>query len=285
MATVKEYFDKDLLHVMTFSSSLWFNDSLENKREIRTRVHFDVDARVKYISFYVPHYPHALLVLEDVLAKLPKLAFDLEDHMGQATAGMVGEKGTDTRDLEFSGRVFFYSEDPVDRDRLEAISKTAAERRLFVQYRGPEYAAARSALEKPVAFICHDTRDKDAVARPIALGLEKRMCWVWFDEYSLNVGDSLRESIERGIKECNRCILVISKHFLGNSGWTKREFDSIFTRELLEKKRLVLPVWHDVTAQAVYEYSPSLLDVYALNWEMGEDEVVRKLHSVLAQAS
>ena len=163
--------------------------------------------------------------------------------------------------------------------------RVAAEKRLLLQYRGPEYAAARSALEKPVAFICHDTRDKDAVARPIALGLQKRMCWVWFDEYSLNVGDSLRESIERGIKECKRCILIISKNFLGNSGWTKREFDSIFTRELLEKKSLVLPVWHDVTAEVVYEYSPSLLNVYALNWEMGEDEVVRKLHSVLAQAS
>jgi TIR domain len=83
------------------------------------------------------------------------------------------------------------------------------------------------------------------------------MCWVWFDEYSLNVGDSLRESIERGIKECKRCILVISKNFLGNSGWTKGEFNSVFTRELLENKRLVLPVWHDVTAQEVYEYSPS----------------------------
>jgi hypothetical protein len=29
----------------------------------------------------------------------------------------------------------------------------------------------------------------------------------------------------------------------------------------------------------------SLLDVYALNWEMGEDDVVRKLHSVLIQES
>jgi hypothetical protein len=169
---------------------------------------------VKYISFYVPHYPYAILVLEDVLSKLPDLAFELEDNMGTATAGMVGEKGTDTRELEFSGRVFFYSESPVDQDRLEAISKFAADKRLFVQYRGPEYATARLALEKPVAFICHDTRDKDAVARRIAFGLEKRMWWVWFDEYSLNVGDSLRESIERGIKECERCILIISKTFL-----------------------------------------------------------------------
>jgi TIR domain len=200
VATVKEYFDKDLSHVLMFSASHWFKDSRGSVTEIRTRVHFDFNARVKYMSFYVPSYPYALLVLEDVLNKLPGLVYELEDNMGQATAGMVGDKGTNSKDLEFSGRVFFYSEDAVDQDRLEAITKTAEEKRLFVQYRGPEYAAARSALERPVAFICHDTRDKDAVARPIALGLQQRRCWVWFDEYSLNVGDSLRESIERGLE-------------------------------------------------------------------------------------
>jgi len=47
----------------------------------------------------------------------------------------------------------------------------------------------------------------------------------------------------------------------------------------------VLPIWHDVTAHEVYEYSRSLLNVYALNWEMGENEVVKRLHSVLVQAS
>jgi hypothetical protein len=119
---------------MTFSSSLRFNDSLGDEQEIRTRVHFDFNARVKYISFYVPYYPHALLVLEDVITKLPQLARELEDHMGKATAGMVGEKGTDTRDLEFSGRVFFYSEYRVDQDRLEAIIKAAEGKSLFVQY-------------------------------------------------------------------------------------------------------------------------------------------------------
>ena len=72
---------------------------------------------------------------------------------------------------------------------------------------------------------------------------------------------------------------------MSNNGWTKREFNSIFTRELLEKKRLVLPVWHGVTLKQVYDYCPSLPNVFALKWELGEEEVVSKLHSVLVQAS
>ena len=31
-------------------------------------------------------------------------------------------------------------------------------------------------MEKPVAFISHDNRDKLEIARKIALGLQKRMC-------------------------------------------------------------------------------------------------------------
>jgi hypothetical protein len=41
-------------------------------------------------------------------------------------------------------------------------------------------------------------------------------------------------------------------HFLGNAGWPKEEFDSIFTREVLDKEDLVLPVWAGVSVRDVY---------------------------------
>jgi len=96
--------------------------------------------------------------------------------------------------------------------------------------------------------------------------LEERNCPVWYAEFSLRVGDSLRESIERGLKETRKCILILTPNFLRNEGWGKREFNSVFTRELLEKKNVILPVWHEVTEQEVYDYSPSLADKYALKW-------------------
>ena len=102
---------------------------------------------------------------------------------------------------------------------------------------------------------------------------------VWYDEFSLKVGDNLRDSIEKGLKECRKCVLVLSPNFFSNRGWTKREFDSVFTREVLEQKGLVLPVWYSVGKQDVYEYSPSLLNVKGLDWkQLGEDEVCRRLY-------
>jgi hypothetical protein len=109
------------------------------------------------------------------------------------------------------------------------------------------------------------------------------MCPVWFDEYSLNVGDRLRESVERGLRESRKCVLIVSPHFLNNPGWTKVEFNSIFTRELLEQKDLILPVWHDVDKREVFNYSPTLADRVAVKWSEGEDEVVRRLHRAIVR--
>lgn len=139
----------------------------------------------------------------------------------------------------------------------------------------------KAKVERPLAFISHDSRDKDAVARPIAVGLSKLLCPVWFDEFSLKIGDSLRESIEKGLKESKKCILILSPRFFANPGWTKVEFNSIFTREILESQNLVLPVWYEVTKQQVFDYSPSLLDRMGVDWSLGEDEVVRRLHRAL----
>jgi hypothetical protein len=107
------------------------------------------------------------------------------------------------------------------------------------------------------------------------------MCPVWFDEFSLKVGDHLRESIERGLREARKCVLVLTPNFLSNGGWTKTEFNSIFTREIIEQKDVVLPVWHDVSRKDVYDYSPTLADRLALQWNMGETEVVRKLRQAI----
>jgi hypothetical protein len=109
-------------------------------------------------------------------------------------------------------------------------------------------------------------------------------CLVWYDEFSLNVGDSIRTSIEKGLKHCKKCILVLSPNFISNSGWTKKEFDSIFTREVLESQNIILPVWYGVTKEQVYDYSPSLLDIHGLDWNtIGEDEVCKKLYEAIIE--
>ena len=101
------------------------------------------------------------------------------------------------------------------------------------QFRSERHVTSRSPFEVLVALISHDSRGKDDVDCKIAINLNRMLCPVWYDEFSPKVGDSLRESIEKGLKEWKKCILVLGPYFLSNNIWTMREVDLIFTRELL----------------------------------------------------
>jgi TIR domain len=60
-------------------------------------------------------------------------------------------------------------------------------------------------------FISHAREDKEAIARPLAKGLEEQGIKVWFDEFTLTVGDSLRRSIDQGLARSRFGIVLISK--------------------------------------------------------------------------
>jgi hypothetical protein len=106
----------------------------------------------------------------------------------------------------------------------------------------------------------HDSRDKAAIARPIAVGLAGLMCPLWFDEFSLGTGDRLRQSIQRGLNQARKCVLIITPNLISNRGWTREEFSAIFTRELVDRADVILPVCDRVTRDEVLNCVRSFAD-------------------------
>ncbi len=127
-----------------------------------------------------------------------------------------------TSTIATNKRMFIYSETDLSQEQIRQLQSAAAIGGHEVQFRSKAYVDGRTMLEKPLAFITHDSRDKDKVARPIAIALQKMLCPVWYDEFSLKVGDHLRESIERGLKECKKCgHSFLSPNFFSNTGWSR----------------------------------------------------------------
>ena len=48
-------------------------------------------------------------------------------------------------------------------------------------------------------FISHASEDKEEVVRPLANALRKAGLKVWYDEFELHIGDSLRRKIDQGL--------------------------------------------------------------------------------------
>ena len=110
-------------------------------------------------------------------------------------------------------------------------------------------------------FISHASEDKDEVARPLAEALRNNGLSVWYDEFELRIGDSLRRKIDKGIANSNFGVIVISRDFI-SKGWTNYELDGLITRAV-NGEQTMLPVWHNVTKREVINYSPSLADKLA----------------------
>jgi len=282
MGTITDYFSIDQTHDLkvTSESGLKSGDGVE----IPIKIFQDFSAGAVYIALRLPVVSNALKYclgfLNDesigvALAAAPQFALQSDTPPSAAIQASS---------LKFCGRLYIYSDNSLSKGEIEMLHDEGRKRGLFVQYFGPEWAARRSASIKPMAFLSYDSRDRDNIARPLALELSKRGVPVWFDEFALKVGDSLREKIETGLKECKRCVLIITPRFLANTGWTKREFDSIFTRELLDRRKVVLPIWAEVTQRDVYEYSPSLADKVALQWASGITQVADALSSEVGKA-
>lgn len=129
-------------------------------------------------------------------------------------------------------------------------------------------------------FISHASEDKDDVVRPLALALKERGLSVWYDEFELRIGDSLRRKIDAGLAKSNFGIVVISRDFI-KKGWTNYELDGLITRTISGEQQL-LPIWHNITKQEVIDYSPSLADKVARNTAVNTiDEIADEIAQVI----
>ena len=110
-------------------------------------------------------------------------------------------------------------------------------------------------------FICHATEDKDDVARPLASALVSKGLRVWYDEFELRIGDSLRRKIDQGIARSRFGVIIISSNFFAKD-WPQYELDGLVTRQMTGEQE-ILPLWHGVSKDEVISYSPSLADKLA----------------------
>ena len=138
---------------------------------------------------------------------------------------------------------------PTVRQRLPL----AQESNLFV--------ADREEGKQYDVFISHASEDKEEVVRPLAIALQAKGVRVWYDEFEMKIGDSLRRKIDQGLANSRFGIVVISRSFI-KKGWTNYELDGIMTKAI-SGQQVLLPIWHDITKQEVIDYSPSLADKVA----------------------
>jgi hypothetical protein len=123
-------------------------------------------------------------------------------------------------------------------------------------------------------FVSHASEDKEFV-RKLAVGLQDAGLRVWFDEFSLEAGDSLRRSIDNGLQASRYAVVVLSKNFFRKE-WPQRELDGLVARDD-GKSKVIIPVWYQVTASEVRAHSLLLADKLSVEYSGSLDGVLSRL--------
>lgn len=128
-------------------------------------------------------------------------------------------------------------------------------------------------------FISHASEDKEAIAKPLAEALRIKGLRVWYDDFALKMGDSLRQSIDSGLARSRFGVVILSGYFF-QKHWPQQELNGLVTRE--DSGKVILPVWHGVGFAEVRNYSPMLADRKAAHSKDGLASVIDMIVEAVA---
>lgn len=158
-------------------------------------------------------------------------------------------------------------------DNLDSIPKIVAD------LLAPQSPSTPTNLNMRDVFISHASEDKD-FARPLAEHLVSQGISVWFDEYELKLGDSLRRKIEDGLLHSRHGLVLMSKSFF-QKDWPQKELDALFSLETQERR--ILPLWHGLDAADIKQSAPLLADKVAMLTSKGIPAIVAEIKRVLGR--
>jgi len=124
-------------------------------------------------------------------------------------------------------------------------------------------------------FISHASEDKRLVAAPLAHYFSSTGFSVWYDDFSLKVGDSILAGINTGLAESAYGIVILSPSFFKKS-WPQRELAGLMA-QMTGTERRILPVWHEITSAEIIRAAPLLADIKAVSTSRGLNAVAEEI--------
>ena len=213
------------------------------------------------------------------IADIQKKKADISKKIADTNGKMHKAQEALAKEEENERKKIHESEKKREREQLNHQRAITQELRSQYSYKIPETTLPTRNVKYDV-FISHASEDKEEFVKPLVEALNSAGYKVWYDEFTLTVGDSLRRSIDNGLKNSRYGVVVFSSAFF-EKNWTQYELDGLVTREM-EGHKVILPIWHMVSKNQVQNYSPTLAGKKAINSSLSTiNEIVTQLAEVL----
>ncbi len=256
--------DENLLHCVPSTRIMWTEEvSLENKEIVFDVINFNNDAekikaeKEKVLNYLVEQTGHINKQVSHYNTSLEQIIRD--------AIGYTIEKITQQSDLLSKIGV------PLKNTNEVILTHEPTEK-------APASRIVAKKTKKFDVFICHASEDKPFVKK-LAEALRKVGIEVWYDDFQLGWGDDLRPTIDNGLKNSHYGLVIFSKSFLAKKKWTEYELNGLFAKENQDRK-VILPIWHDITRDDIAQYSPSLANRLAKS-SSSIKEIISELKKLL----
>jgi predicted nucleotide-binding protein len=127
---------------------------------------------------------------------------------------------------------------------------------------------------KKKVFISYSYQDKDFVEW-LKNNLQELGLDIWYDQAEMQVGDSIKEKVTKGIESSSAFILVLSSSSK-NSNWVRYEMNSALLLNAIKKGISILPIKID-DSEVPSDLSGYLYADFSTNREHGLEILKRSL--------
>jgi TIR domain len=101
--------------------------------------------------------------------------------------------------------------------------------------------------------------------RPLADLLIANGITVWYDEYSMRLGDDILHKIDEGLVNSRFGVIIFSpKFFAAKKVWTMKEYSGLVAGENADKETRIISVLHKMTPDDLAKKSPTIANRLAL---------------------
>ena len=130
-------------------------------------------------------------------------------------------------------------------------------------------------------FVSYSRDDREEFVLPLVNALKKAGLKIWYDEDELELGDSIAESIQKGLANSLAAIAIISNSYIEKE-WGKSEIHYFLNKQHIDKTRII-PIWHNVDVEFVMDLLPLLVDRVGTSSSLPIIDIVHRLKLINRQ--
>jgi len=173
--TLKNYYVNDFPSAAAANKNIFFKIN-NTEIPIIGKALIPMDGESRVLVFYVPNTNFTFEILELIIENFHNLTKEF-DSTSTTSSSIYEISVGDIRNHinTYSKQFYIYFEECLSKYEINQLNTKCIEKSLIVGLRGPAYQKSKLNNLKPYAFISHDSRDKEKIARVIFNGLSNRL--------------------------------------------------------------------------------------------------------------